>query len=548
MKIAIVQMNPIVGALDKNCKAILAHAEDAKKSGAHLAVFPELSLLGYPPKDLLCRVDFLTAQNAFIETLSAKTPLPIIFGAAIREPENPIPYNAALLAMDGTACVVGRKSLLPNYNVFDEKRYFRTPDTRECGVFSLNQKKFLISICEDAWACIALPHVPPYADDPIKNAIRNHGPIDFIINLSASPFAETKPAVRDKIFTHLAKTYRVPLLLAGQVGANDQLLFDGHSMVIDAQGTIMKRAKPCVEDIIVYDDTKPDEHSPQEVSPDDLLIECLTMGIRDYITKCRASGVIIGISGGIDSAVVAALAVRALGPARVRGVFLPSQYTSEQSLIEAQALARNLSIPLTTYSIQESVNLLRMQLESAVGPAQIDLVDQNLQSRVRGLIIMALTNAHGDFMIATSNKSEIAVGYTTIYGDMCGAFSPLGDLYKTDVVRLAHALNKHRIVIPESTIARKPTAELKPNQLDTDTLPEYEILDAILRRYIDHLESAEAIAKNTKIPREEIDRVIAMVARAEYKRRQGPFCLMVSDRVFGDALRFPIAQQVPKLS
>ncbi|HXW53357.1 MAG TPA: NAD+ synthase [Myxococcota bacterium] len=549
MKIAIAQINPTIGDLAHNSQKILDFTSRAKKLGAELIIFPELSLPGYPPKDLLVRRDFLADQIAALGRISRECKISAIVGAAILEETNKAPFNAAVLCQNGQWHVVAKKLLLPNYNVFDEKRYFRTPSDHACQVLDFFDKKLLISICEDAWSNEVIEGQEKYNFDPIDNAVRAIGPVDAIINITSSPYSMSKPMTRKGIFTTLAKTHRTTVLVAGQVGANDQLLFDGQSMVIDQTGEITGYATPCQEDLVLHQLGAPINNpgSLDLMDGYDLLLEALAMGIRDYVEKCQSGGVIVGVSGGIDSAVCLALAVRALGQKRVRAIFLPSQFTSAQSESDAELLTKNLSLTLEVLAIEDAVNQLRslfLKQQAHASAYEADIFDQNLQSRVRGLLIMGLTNLCNYLMLTTSNKSELAVGYSTIYGDMCGAFSPIGDLYKTQVWKLAHTINKHQEIIPNSIINRPPTAELKHNQLDTDSLPDFTVLDEILFNFIELEKSASEIETITKLPRSLIDEIIKKISIAEYKRRQAPFPLMVSDKVFGDARRLPIAKRM----
>lgn len=546
MKIALAQINPCVGDLFGNVQKILSFCDRAAALSADLVIFPELSLLGYPPKDLLLRADFLHAQAKYLHEIAQVSPIPAIVGVASVRDEHHLPYNAAVLCQKSGPTVVGRKVLLPNYNVFDEKRYFSTPEGNACEVVTFLGKKILISICEDAWNSMPLDGEQKYEFDPIKNAVLAHGAVDAIVNISASPFTMTKPKIRETLFTNLAKTYRVPVIYVGQVGGNDQWLFDGHSMVIDSEGTIIQRAKTCSEDLLLFDTeaASPKESSLTHSSTMATVLNVLTMGIRDYVEKCQLPGVVIGLSGGIDSAVCAVLAVRALGARRVKLIYLPSRFSGPQSYSDATMLANNLGISLDCLLIESSVEALRDLLVDALVVSKVgDIADQNLQARLRGVIIMAIANVSDYIMLATSNKSELAVGYSTIYGDMCGAFSAIGDLYKTEVYALAHEINKARVLIPTTIILRPPTAELKPDQFDTDSLPPYADLDQILFNFIELEKGAPEIEDLTKKPRALIDKVISMVSRSEYKRRQGPFPLMVSDKVFGDARRLPIAKR-----
>lgn len=550
MKIIVAQMNPIIGDLVGNAREIIKISK--LYEDADLIVFPEMALTGYPPKDLIRRNDMLKGIDETLNQITQSVTNALLVGAGVREAGSDIPFNAAVLCKDGSWSVVAKKILLPNYNVFDDKRYFRTPNETACSVISFLGKKLLLSICEDAWAGLPGLVETQYDFDPIANAVKQNGRPDIIINMSASPYSKTKPKRREEVFTHIARTYQAPVLMCGQVGANDQLLFDGHSMIIDSHGVIVSSAKSCLPDQLIFDSEHPTKYNERRRNSTDeeLLLEVLCMGIRDYLKKCGAPGAVIGISGGIDSAVCAALLTRALGKDRVRALYLPSRFSSEQSRHDAHLLAKNLSIRLDTIPIEDGLNGIRSLLgdkKLTLRPDQGDIVDQNLQSRLRGLLIMGLSNATDFLMVTTSNKSELAVGYATIYGDLCGAFSPLGDVYKTDVYCMAKQINNKSgfDLIPKNTIERSPSAELKANQFDTDSLPDYDVLDKILFNFIDLEKSAGEIETHFGFPRDLIDSVINLVNRAEYKRRQGPFPLMVSDKVFGDARRLPMAKRVP---
>jgi NAD+ synthase (glutamine-hydrolysing) len=553
MKIALVQMNPIIGDLVYNKERILGYCEKAQNDMADLVIFPELCLTGYPPKDLLLRKDFLQAQENALTQIAKATTINVLLGAAILFENSPRPYNAAVLCGQHDWHLVAKKTLLPNYNVFDEKRYFIENETGKCSIININNKKILISICEDAWASLPGMSEIEYNFDPIERALCKES-VDLILNIAASPFSLQKPRKRNEIFTRLAKNYNTPVLMVGQVGANDQLMFDGNSVIINKQGDIILKAKPCVEQMIWFDENQYsraviDKDRNHDLDDEMLLIEVISMGIRDYVEKCGAIGTIIGVSGGIDSALCAALSVRALGPERVRLVFLPSHFTSTQSFHDAKKLAENLLAKLDVMPIETCLNILRQVIwdESiSLNKNNADILDQNLQSRLRGLLIMAMSNASDHMMVATSNKSELAVGYATIYGDLCGAFSPLGDVYKTQVYKLAYRINQeaNKEIIPLSIINRPPTAELKPHQLDTESLPEYAILDKILFNFIDLEKSVSEMVSELAIDRQLLESIIAMVSRSEYKRRQSPMPFMVSEKVFGDARRLPIAKRM----
>jgi NAD+ synthase (glutamine-hydrolysing) len=549
MKIALAQINPKIADFKGNSQKILHVAQDASAKKAELVIFPELSLCGYPPKDLVLRRDFLENCQRALQDLSKTLPIAALVGAPVFSEDNKRPFNAALLIHNNQVKVLARKRLLPNYNIFDEERHFTTPESSACDVFDFMGKTFLISICEDAWNSNLSSAPAYYKFDPIAESFKSHAhaTIDYIVNISASPYSKEKPRLRENVFKNLAKSYQVPVLMCGQVGANDQLLFDGQSMIVDENGEILERAEPCVEKVLFYDENKaPKKYSKEShIEPMALVHQVLVMGIKDYVDKCGASGVILGLSGGIDSALCAALCVEALGKSRVRALFLPSVFSSNSSLLDAKNQALNLAINLEVIGIEDLANDFRTLLKTAfnkAGKTEQEVSDQNLQSRIRALLIMAFANLSNDLMIATSNKSELAVGYGTLYGDMSGAFAPIGDLYKSEVYELANYVNKIKAIIPESIINKIPTAELKLNQRDEDDLPPYDILDIILKNYIDYDMSLLDIQKNTNININTINKVVNMIHKSEFKRRQAPFPLMTSQKVFGDARRIPIAK------
>jgi len=549
MKIAIAQMNPTIGAIKSNAQRALEVAFRSSSQQAQLVVFPELYLTGYPPKDLLFRSDFQDEITFWASWLARETPIPVLMGAPFGKGPSGLAYNAALWCFEGFIKPVAHKRLLPNYNIFDEKRYFCVPETQGCEAFVFNNKRFLVSICEDSWN--TQPGLTPvnYECDPVALGFLENAPLDYFINISASPYAAFKPELRERIFTEIAKNYAVVTLVAGQVGANDQLLFDGHSLIINPQGEIIARAQACEEDLLFYDSSAVPRPLLADTPKDalELSLLALVMGIKDYVKKCAAKGLILGLSGGIDSAVCACLAVLAVGKAKVRLFYLPSQYSSISSQEDARLIAANLGIELEEIPIEPSVQVIRARMADIFAHAALknqELGDQNIQARVRGIILMAISNATDYFLMSTSNKSELAVGYGTLYGDMCGAFSPLGDVYKTDVWRLARLLNREKTLIPESVITKPPTAELKPGQLDSDALPDYNILDQVLYNYIDLDLSPKIISAQTGIDISVINHVVSLHTASEYKRRQAPMAFMLGGRVFGDARRMPIAKRL----
>ena len=550
MKIAIAQMNPVIGAIKSNARRALEVAFKSSSMGAELIVFPELYLCGYPPKDLLFRSDFLDEISHFASWLAEETPIPILMGAPFGHDPSGLIYNSALFCYKSKIKQVAHKRLLPNYNIFDEKRYFASPRSPACEVFEHQNKRFLVSICEDSWNTLSGLTPVNYEYDPVALGFLEHTPIDYFINISASPYTATKPELRERLFTQIAKKYKITTLVAGQVGAHDQLLFDGHSLIINPEGEIIARAKECEEDLLLYDSAKlvpAPKAAPKDIyEPLKLSQKALIMGIKDYVEKCGAQGLILGLSGGIDSAVCACLAVLALGKERVRVFYLPSQYSSISSQNDAHSIADNLGLKLEIIPINSGVHAVSASLGDIFTHAALknrELGEQNIQARIRGRILMGISNALDYFLISTSNKSELAVGYGTLYGDMCGAFSPLGDVYKTDVWRLARLINQTKTLIPESVITKAPTAELKHGQLDTDSLPDYHILDQILYNYIELDLSPVLISAQTGIDIALINHIVSLHKISEYKRRQAPMAFMISDRVFGDARRMPIAKR-----
>ncbi len=547
MKVALLQFNPIVGAVENNAARILQAAQQAHEQSAKMLVAPELALVGYPAKDLLYRSEILQQVENSLADLAAHAPLPILLGAPVRhyQPDkNPL-WNAAVLCRNGKWQVVARKILLPNYDVFDEQRYFASwqPADGE-NSFVFNGVKIGVSICEDAWNDSQFWSQRRYQLDPVARLAKDD--VDLLLNIAASPFSLDKPVLRERMLCHAAKLHQKTLLMVGQCGANDQLIFDGSSCLIDSKGNAVMRMSPFVQSLCVVDVPKEFTTPPADfVEPMALLVQALTVGIRDYVSKCGMSKVVVGLSGGIDSAVTAALAVKALGAKHVVGIRMPSAFSSEHSLKDAQDLANNLGILLITVPIESAVEMLRHTVAepfAGLEGGNSDIADQNLQARVRCNILMDYANRTGALVLATGNKSELAVGYTTIYGDLAGALAPLGDVYKTQISQLALFINKNGVVIPTNTIIKPPSAELRPNQKDQDSLPAYAILDEILVRYIEQDMTVETIASELGISKDGVRQVTAMVQRSEYKRKQAPIVLMVSNRVFGDGRRWPVAQ------
>ncbi len=517
--------------------------------GAQLAVFPELSTSGYPPADLIEKPDFLAEAAASMDRIVAATLEPgmpaILFGTVLTSANRPGKHarNVAVLCAHGNVLLVQQKVLLPFYDVFDEQRYFEPGS--EQSLVELDGEVLAITVCEDAWNDKGFWPDRLYADDPVERLMAKRMPdgraAGVILNLSASPFWRGKQAIRRQMLAALAVRHGVPVAIANQVGANDSLLFDGASFALTAKGEISAQAESFQEDLVVFDTAAApltETPMPTDVEADWL---ALTMGVRDYVHKTCFKSVLVGLSGGIDSAVVAALAVEALGAENVMGVGMPSEYSSGHSLDDARALARNLGIRFEVLPIREGFETMDRTLQPLFAGTEFGLAEENLQSRLRGVLLMAISNKFGALVLTTGNKSEMSTGYCTLYGDMAGALAVIGDVWKTRVYDLAHYANRDREVIPQNTISKPPSAELRPGQMDTDSLPPYDVLDPLLEAYVERYESAEHIAEAQELPLERVQQVIALVERSEYKRQQAAPVLKITSKSFGTGRRFPIA-------
>lgn len=549
MKIAIAQINPTIGDLLLNAQKILEAAQRAASSGARLLLTPELSLCGYPPRDLLLNPSFVEAMGITLQNLAQDLPpnLAVLVGTVEPNIQAHISggktlFNSIVLLENGKIKQAFHKRLLPTYDVFDERRYFEAG--LQANYFTLDDIHIGVTICEDLWNDEEFWGKRTYAVNPIADlAILG---VDLIVNLSASPYTVGKQQLRETMLKHSAVRFQQPIIYANQVGGNDDLIFDGRSFALNRQGETISRARGFDSDLLVveFDETQRDLQlssvEPIYESEDEEIWQALVLGVRDYARKCRFSKVVLGLSGGIDSAIVAAIATAALGKENVLGVLMPSPYSSEHSISDAVALAENLGIKTNLLPIGELMQGFDRTLGDLFAGTEFGLAEENIQSRIRGNLLMAIANKFGYLLLSTGNKSEMAVGYCTLYGDMNGGLAVIADVPKTRVYSLCQWLNRNNEIIPQNVLTKAPSAELKPGQVDRDSLPPYEILDDILQRLVHNHQSAAQIvaAGHDSVI---VDRVIQMVARAEFKRRQAPPGLKITDRAFGTGWRMPIA-------
>jgi NAD+ synthase (glutamine-hydrolysing) len=542
MRIALLQIDTTAGDLPGNASLIIRGARQAQFAGADLVVTPELSLMGYLPRDLLMNRGFVARSGQMLQQIASELAgaPPVLVGTAIPNPAEwgrPL-FNSAVFLHKGVVGHAFRKTLLPTYDVFDEDRYFE-PE-REPQILEFNGWRLGISICEDVWNDRDFWERPRYAKDPIETLAQCGA--QAILNLSASPFCAGKQLFRERMLGHMAQKYGLPLVYVNQVGANDDLIFDGRSCVFDAEGRLAGRAAGFREDLLRADL----KTGASTVAADDFEIEAeiwhaLVLGVRDYASKTHFSKVLLGLSGGIDSALTATVAVEAMGAKNVLGVLMPSCYSSTGSVEDALELARNLEIETLTLPITEIMRTYDCVLKDAFRGRPADVTEENIQSRIRGTLLMALSNKFGSLLLTTGNKSELAVGYCTLYGDMNGGLSVIGDVPKTMVYRVARWRNRRRADIPEATLTKAPSAELRPGQTDQDTLPPYEILDQILELHVEQCQSAEEIVAQG-FAEQTVRRVLRMVRIAEFKRKQAAPVLKVTSRAFGTGWRMPIVR------
>ena len=544
VKIGLVQTNPVIGDFPTNCKKIVVAAREAMDCGCSLVIFPEMGSTGYPPQDLLERASFLDDhERALAGLLAELPPIDVLFGCIERrhgQQGKPL-YNSAVVARNGAIVFKVRKQLLPAYDVFDETRYFQPGPAS--NLYSLGGLTFGVTVCEDIWH----DQVGEYRVDPLQDlfatASRLQTKVDALINVSASPFQRGKEATRYSIFQSICTRYKVPLIYVNQVGGQDSLLFDGRSVVMDDQGRVAGKCRGFAEDFNIVDTEswQAEMHCPVKEDEIAAVHDGLVMGVRDYVRKCGFSSVVLGLSGGIDSALTAALAVQALGPENVMGVALPSPYSSTDSLEDAKALAANLGCSFEIIPITGLFDAYKMSLQPHFSGMQEDLTEQNIQARIRGNLLMALSNKFGRLLLTTGNKSEMAVGYCTLYGDMSGGLAVISDVPKQLVYELSRYVNRVGEIIPLRSITKAPTAELKPGQRDQDDLPSYETLDQILELHLERgLSLHDIIAQgfDERLVRD----ILRRIRLNEYKRKQAPMGLKVTSKAFGYGRRYPNVQ------
>ena len=541
VKIALGQINPTVGHFTGNAGKIIENAQRAASAGAGLIIFPELSVCGYPPRDLVENAAFVARNQEVLQEIAQKTRgIAVICGLvtpAHAETGKSVMNSAALLQDGGTAFRQSKR-LLPTYDVFDEERNFAPADKQELLPFCGQQ--VALTICEDAWNDKGFWNRRLYGVDPVEELMRAGG--NFLINISASPFYLGKRELRHKMLAALAAKYNVPVIMVNQVGGDDSLIFDGSSVVLAPDGRVVAQAKSFEEDLVYFDsDTMTGDLHAQVEGLEASAYAALVLGTRDYVRKCGFQRAILGLSGGIDSALTAALAADALGAQNVIGVGMPGPYSSRGSIDDARALAVNLGIRFELIRITEIFDAYLKSLKPVFAGREEDVTEENIQSRIRGALLMAMANKLCGLVLSTGNKSELAVGYCTLYGDMVGGLAVISDVPKVMVYRLAQYVNSRRPVIPRATIEKPPSAELRPNQKDSDSLPPYEVLDVILEDYIEDYKTAEHIAAERGFEVRLVRSVIGMVERSEYKRQQAAPGLKISEKAFGVGRRFPIA-------
>ena len=543
MKIALGQLDPTIGDFDGNLRLVRQAMTDASAAGAELLVLPELTVCGYPPRDLLERDAFLQASERALGDLcgSVHGQLAVLVGFPEVLPEITAGRhiaNSAALIDDGKVVAIRRKSLLPTYDVFDEWRYFEPATT--IAPVSFRGRSLGISICEDIWNDGDFWPLRLYREDPVEKLVQAGA--DLLINIAASPFTVEKRHLRPRMLASVARHWQRPLVFVNQVGGQDDLVFDGSSLAMNAQGEVICRAAEHASDLVVVDvDAGRGDVRPFTESDARSALDALVLGTRDYARRCGFAGALIGLSGGIDSAVVACIASRALDPAQVLGVAMPSRYSSDHSRRDAALLAKNLGIEFREIAIEPMFAAYLDALAPAFAGREPDVTEENLQARIRGGLLMALSNKFGKLLLSTGNKSEIATGYCTLYGDTNGGLAVISDVPKTWVYKIAREINAERPVIPESTLTKPPSAELRPDQVDQDSLPPYDVLDAILAAHVEDGLDTQALVAAGFEPTV-VEKVLRLVRISEYKRRQLPPGLKITGKAFGTGRRYPVAQ------
>jgi len=543
VKIALGQINPTVGDFSGNAAKIIQFAQQARGAGAGLILFPELSVCGYPPRDLVERSSFVERNRTIVERIAVETQGIAVVCGLVTPAEagsGKTVMNSAALLREGRVEFIQSKMLLPTYDVFDEMRNFAPARSQQ--LFDFCGKRMALTICEDAWNDKHFWNRQLYTVDPVEELVRAGG--NFVLNISASPFWMGKRELRRDMLAAIAKNRNVPVAMVNQVGGDDSLVFDGSSIVIAPSGSVIAQGKSFEEDLVYFDSASlsGDMH-PQIAGDDASAYEALVLGTRDYVLKCGFRQAIIGLSGGIDSALTACIAVDALGTQNVIGVGMPGPYSSPGSISDARQLAANLGIRFELLSIGEIYEAACRTLAPVFAGMPPDVTEENIQSRARGLLLMSLSNKLGALVLSTGNKSELAVGYCTLYGDMVGGLAVISDVPKTLVYRLSSYVNSrsNAPIIPQPTIEKPPSAELRPDQKDSDSLPPYDVLDAILEDYVEESKSVEQISQDHNFDPALVERVIRMVARSEYKRQQAAPGIKITPKAFGYGRRFPIA-------
>jgi NAD+ synthase/NAD+ synthase (glutamine-hydrolysing) len=544
VRIALAQINPTVGDFGGNSAKIIDYSQRAKSAGVGLILFPELSVCGYPPRDLVERPWFIDRNRRTVEEIARRTSgIAVICGLVTpaKSATGKSVLNSAALLRDGKIAAIQSKRLLPTYDVFDEMRNFAPADKQT--VIDIGEAPVALTICEDAWNDKNFWDRRLYGVDPVDDLIGAGGKI--LLNISASPFYLRKRELRQEMLSTIAKHYRVPVAMVNQVGGNDSLVFDGSSLALAPDGRVIAQAKSFEEDIVCFDsDALTGDIHDHDEGVEASAYAALVLGTHDYVRKCGFRKVVLGLSGGIDSAVTAAIAVEALGKENVIGVGMPGPYSSQGSIDDAADLARKLGIQFELIQIGGIFDSYLHSLKPVFGNLPPDVTEENVQARIRGSLLMALSNKFGALVLTTGNKSEIGVGYCTLYGDMCGGLAVISDVPKTLVYRLARYINSRSPVIPESTIEKPPSAELRPDQKDSDSLPSYDVLDTILEAYVEDNQSPETIAAEHSFDLGLVRQVLRMVDCNEYKRQQAAPGLKISPKAFGFGRRYPIAAKL----